>query len=1035
MIIRLWSVSPHYGRAAFCNAGKCDRIGPVPSPGLCSLFRTVELHTVIACLPVRVKCRWLPTIAKGRPGVAISKDPVDLIRARAAADPARVAVEMDGVAWTYDRLLDRARRFSALLDATEVGDGDVVLVRMARSPEAVAVMLGTLMSGAAYLPVEPGVPHERLRTIVEQARPRLAVGTEPSELPPSAPVWVPPSEAFTAPPADPPAAAPSGRGSAYLIFTSGSTGTPKGVVVSRAALSWHAETTASAYDLRPDDRVLHATSLGFDVAAEEIWPTLAAGATLVVLPTELGSTGFEEFTERLADSDVTVCNLPASYFAGWAPTRSDLPTRLPHLRLVVVGSEQLPAAPARQWLADPRSPRLINAYGLSEATVTSITCELTPEILSNGQVPLGTPLDGMRAEVVDRDLRPVRAGEPGELLLSGPGLAEGYLGDRELTDSRFITRSGGQDAERWLRTGDIVRETDGLLVFHGRSDDQLNIAGRRIEPGEVVHALLSATGARDARVVELEGQLVACLVGLAEIDEAGLRTRLAASLPAHMIPGRFLHFDALPTAAGGKVDLAALRAVVAESHRPEAAEASAPDATPAELAELWAQVLVTDDPIGEDANFFALGGTSLLAARLLLAVRRRWGLALALDDVFAAPRLVDMCAALRRAAPVTPAAATTAAVRRPTAPVRGIRATTSDELGLAYVELYVDDLAADSREWVDQYGFQETGRRGSAAEGFLSSALRQGDILLVLTQGTSPEHPASRYVRAHGRGIADIALRTPDVRAFFDGAVRRGARAVTGPATGDGGAVTATIGAFGDLVHTLVQADGSGGSGLPPGFAPVAAAEGTSAGPGGRAGLERVDHFAVCVPAGELDTTIAFYRQVLGFRETFRERIVVGSQAMLSKVVQSASGAVTFTVIEPDTGSDPGQIDGFLTAHAGAGVQHVAFATGDIVESVATLRGRGVAFLTTPGAYYDLLARRIDPKRHSPAELREHHVLLDEDHAGQLFQIFTRSSHPRRTLFFEVIERIGAETFGSANIKALYEAVEVERSHTDGPAR
>jgi 4-hydroxymandelate synthase len=195
----------------------------------------------------------------------------------------------------------------------------------------------------------------------------------------------------------------------------------------------------------------------------------------------------------------------------------------------------------------------------------------------------------------------------------------------------------------------------------------------------------------------------------------------------------------------------------------------------------------------------------------------------------------------------------------------------------------------------------------------------------------------------------------------------------------------------------------------------------------GRPGLRRVDHFAVCVEAGQLNAVIGHYEATLGFRTIFEERIVVGTQAMDSKVVRSPSGELTLTVIEPDPGRDRGQIDEFLEQHGGAGVQHVAFDTENVVHAVGALRDRGVEFLNTPSSYYDLLNRRVEVSSHRVDELRELDVLVDFDHAGQLFQIFTRSAHPRHTFFFEIIERQGAQTFGSGNIKALYEAVEAER--------
>ena len=350
--------------------------------------------------------------------------------------------------------------------------------------------------------------------------------------------------------------------------------------------------------------------------------------------------------------------------------------------------------------------------------------------------------------------------------------------------------------------------------------------------------------------------------------------------------------------------------------------------------------------------------------------------------------------------------------------------TARADVSVDYVEIYVEDLDAALFFWVDRYAFAVAGFSNSATH--RSVALRQGAITLILTQATSDLHPASAYVLSHGDGIADIALRTADVPALYEAAVAAGAAPVQPPSRhrGEGPLCTAVIRGFGDVVHTLVQRPADGSFGLPVGFvASIGVRERQAA----SVGLLGVDHFAVCLPAGELDPTVDFYQRVLGFEHTFSERIEVGTQAMESKVVQSVSGAVTFTLIEPDTKADSGQIDMFLKGHDGPGVQHIAFSTADAVRAVRTLEGRGVGFLSTPGTYYDLLAERIEPKSHSVPELRAVNLLADEDHSGQLFQIFTSSTHPRRTLFFEIIERQGAGSFGSANIKALYEAVELER--------
>ncbi|MER5768575.1 4-hydroxyphenylpyruvate dioxygenase [Streptomyces sp. NPDC001985] len=350
------------------------------------------------------------------------------------------------------------------------------------------------------------------------------------------------------------------------------------------------------------------------------------------------------------------------------------------------------------------------------------------------------------------------------------------------------------------------------------------------------------------------------------------------------------------------------------------------------------------------------------------------------------------------------------------------------DLSIDYVEIYVEQLEDAAFEWVDRYAFTVVGTAGSAEH--RSIALRHGQITLVLTQATSDQHPASAYVAAHGDGVADIALRTTDVEAAFAAAVAGGARVSRRPTrhAGDGPRVTAALEGFGDVVHTLVQREAGEKQGLPAGFVPALRAEGHRA---DDVGLIDLDHVAVCLNVGDLDATVAYYREALGFLHIFEEHIVVGRQAMESKVVQSPSGSVTLTLIQPDPTADPGQIDEFLKGHQGSGVQHLAFSSPDAVRSVRALGRRGVGFLTTPSAYYDLLGERIALGERL-ADLRATNVLADEDHGGLLFQIFTASTHPRHTLFFEVIERQGAETFGSSNIKALYEAVELERTGQRG---
>ncbi|MGH3159835.1 MAG: VOC family protein, partial [Streptosporangiaceae bacterium] len=240
---------------------------------------------------------------------------------------------------------------------------------------------------------------------------------------------------------------------------------------------------------------------------------------------------------------------------------------------------------------------------------------------------------------------------------------------------------------------------------------------------------------------------------------------------------------------------------------------------------------------------------------------------------------------------------------------------------------------------------------------------------------------------------------------------------------------TATVCGLGDIVHRFVQRSGPADEFWPAEVGMVSPRPAAAAGL-----LEAVDHLAICVPAGELEPAIERYQRTLGLTEIFDERIEVGGQAMSSKVVQDPAGEVTFTLLEPDRSRDPGQIDEFIESHQGPGVQHVAFRTPSIAHAVRTLSGRGVEFLTAPAGYYRVLENRLGSVAIAVATLHELNVLADRDRWGQMFQIFARSTHERRTFFFELIERQGALTFGTKNITALYEALDGQRGvlATDG---
>jgi 4-hydroxymandelate synthase len=340
--------------------------------------------------------------------------------------------------------------------------------------------------------------------------------------------------------------------------------------------------------------------------------------------------------------------------------------------------------------------------------------------------------------------------------------------------------------------------------------------------------------------------------------------------------------------------------------------------------------------------------------------------------------------------------------------------------GIDHVEFYVANAADVAAHLCAAYGFRVQGQVGGADQH--SILIRQNDIRLLLTEGRTETHPATVYVQRHGDGPATIALSTDDPDGSLTEAVAAGAVPLSAVPLDEVSATSRVrITAFGDVAHTFVHPGE-----LDDRLVPVELA--VDAEP--LALLDVLDHVAVCVPAGELIPTVQFYERVLGFKQIFEEYIEVGVQAMNSRVVQSPSAGVTLTILEPDTSRMPGQIDDFLRSHDGAGVQHLALRTDDIAASVRTLADRSVGFLSTPGSYYDELQARLGHIGLPVDTLRELNVLVDQDNEGELFQIFAQSTHPRRTFFFEVIERRDALTFGSANIKALYQAVERERART-----
>jgi 4-hydroxymandelate synthase len=347
-----------------------------------------------------------------------------------------------------------------------------------------------------------------------------------------------------------------------------------------------------------------------------------------------------------------------------------------------------------------------------------------------------------------------------------------------------------------------------------------------------------------------------------------------------------------------------------------------------------------------------------------------------------------------------------------------------DILGIDHVEFYVGDARQAAFFLCTAFGFHVVGHGGPETElpRQRSLLLAHGASRVLLTSALGTGHPADGYVSRHGDGVGVIAFATEDATGAYEQAVAAGATPVEAPRSFKAGAetvTTATVGGFGDVVHRFVERHGTA-------FWP-GAIEPQPAVPHKDPDLVRaIDHAAFCVPAGELEPTVEYYQRVFGFKLIFEEYVEVGAQGMYSQVVQSPSGGATFTIIQPDMSRQSGQIDDFLAWHGGAGVQHLALSTDDIVAAVRTFSGNGAGFAETPGAYYDVLSERLGAIDLPVDRLRPLGILVDRDHWGQMYQIFAKSMHIRRTFFWELIERHGAKTFGTSNIPALYAAKERE---------
>jgi len=527
-----------------------------------------------------------------------------------------VAVDVAGTTLSYAELDGRATALAGALAARGVVPGDTVAVCLPRSAEQVVALLACWYAGAAYLPLDPAWPEARLASFVERAGCAAAIAPRGSVIGTVAPDD---AAAFTG---------VAAGDLAYVIFTSGSTGEPKAVEVGHdnlaALIDWHLD----AFAVGAGTRTAHLAGLGFDAAAWEVWPTLAAGGTLC-LADDAVRLDPHALRDWLVDERVEVAFAPTALAEPLVGM--DWPLAAP-LRVLLTGADKLTVRPK------PGQPfSFVNNYGPTECTVVATSGVVAPE--GEGLPSIGRAIAGTTVHLLDPSGDDVASGAPGEVCIGGAQVARGYRGDPAMTAARFVDHS---HYGRLYRTGDLALQLDGGdYAFLGRVDGQVKVRGHRIEPAEVAAALHRLPDIAAAHVLVREGELVAYVTLNDETTAGALRAALAETLPDYMVPAHFARLDAMPLTANGKIDVRALpdpaTVALAESAGGRPAE------TPTELRlfEIVSTVLGHRD-FGVDDDFFLLGGHSLLGTQVIIRARDAFGVDLSLFHLFEAATVAKL---------------------------------------------------------------------------------------------------------------------------------------------------------------------------------------------------------------------------------------------------------------------------------------------------------------------------------------------------------------------------------------------------------
>ncbi len=553
---------------------------------------------------------------------------------------------------SYGELDARTNQLAHLLQSSGVGTDVPVALYMQRSIGLAIGALGTLKAGGAYVPLDPSYPANRVSMLLEDSGTPLVI-TQPclaGKIPKG--VWksvvldhdgLDSARYSTVPPLT--NTSPSDL--AYIIFTSGSTGRPKGVMVTHANLlnlvSWHRR----AFNVTVADRATLHASPGFDASVWELWPYLAAGASLYVVDDAIRTTP-EPLRDWIVANKITISFLPTAL----AECMLDLPWPSEStLRVLLTGADTLRRCPP-----DDLPFALVNNYGPTEGTVVATSGTIPPQQGGEHPPSIGGPIENVTVHIVDEHMQAVPTGTPGELLIGGAGVARGYLGAPELTAEKFIPDHFSDDPHACLyRTGDLARYLpDGQIAFLGRIDEQIKMMGYRIEPGEITSLLDQHTAVKESFISSYLDQsatrrLVAYVVpsSSAKLKPSELRSFLSNHLPEYMLPSAFLQLTKMPLSVNGKLDRLALPKPTAENILDDDSFEAPQSPVEEHLASFLATLLGVQQ-VGREDNFFTLGGHSLMGAQLIAKVRGTFGVDLSLRSLFEEPTVRGMSSEIER---------------------------------------------------------------------------------------------------------------------------------------------------------------------------------------------------------------------------------------------------------------------------------------------------------------------------------------------------------------------------------------------------